>query len=168
MAVPVRPVPVDEGMGRFHPWVEHKQLPQLLIADAGFLRDVEELLAEGNLHGEVRILHVLRKLRRSGVGDAKAVRAVINALENLNHTHAGVLLPAEDGERKAEVVTVLGAAVVLRAEDDGLARLPRKRLRRARQHRALYHEHVGIVLRDRSTNFSNVTVLLLLTHIVIN
>ena len=84
--------------------------------------------------------------------------AVIDALENLYHLHAGFLLPAEDGEREAEIVTMLRAAVVLRAEDDGLARLPYQPLRRARQHRALDHEHVSFMLHDRSADLRDVAV----------
>ena len=60
----------------------------------------KELLAEGDLHGEVRIFHVLRQLRRPGVGDAELVRAVIDVLEYLHHLHTGVLLPTKDGERE--------------------------------------------------------------------
>ena len=84
--------------------------------------------------------------------------SVIDALEILDHNCTILFIPAKDREGEGEVITVLCAAIILRAEDYVFPCLTLQPLGCSWQDRTLHHIYKGFILHDRVLYFGSVTV----------
>ena len=64
VAIPIRLIPVYERMRGIYSFIQNKKLSQFLVIYPGFLRYLEELIAERNLCCQIGIFHSISQALR--------------------------------------------------------------------------------------------------------
>ena len=123
-----------------------------------------ELDAEGNPRRQHGILHILRQFRGRAVRDPEPVPAVVDFLQELDHSVAVLLPTAEDCKGKIEgvFIAVLCCPVKLRGEHDPFACFRLQSFRGSRWHGGAEYKNLRVCFVNSLSHLGKVTGTVLL------